>query len=258
MREVQPEINLLVSPIKEQPDLPRRHPARRSGRCPRGAVMTADQRAVRRLPAASTPSGDAEPGEREGGQAQPRQGRVGPPVVAALHLRARARSWTCPSSRSCRPAGRLGPDLEPPRRDPARSTRRGCGTWSACSCAPPTSQLRPHPWQPKRISFAPRATTSASPPGCSRSGCAAPAATCSACCPSSTTPTPTRSAPTWPASSTPSAPGGPGRGNPARRSAAPPFRPGTCSPASKGTWTSSPTTCGCTTASSARRRSSPR
>ena len=37
--------------------------------------------------------------------------------------------------------------------DRRRSTRRGCATWSGMLLRSPDVQLRPHPWQPKRISF---------------------------------------------------------------------------------------------------------
>ncbi len=90
-----------------------------------------------------------------------------------------ARSWTCPSSRSCPPAWTTGtasgPGATASRHPRAAAARRG-----AHAARSPDVELRPFPWQPKKYASPRRATTSACRPGCSRSGCAAPGATCSA------------------------------------------------------------------------------
>ena len=115
----------------------------------------------------------------------------------------------------------------------------------------PDVQLRPHPWQPKRISFSNEGNDLGVPArvfpqwlrctGCDMLGLLSqfdytnthPFRTDLACFEHTKCT---------------------GRPAQARRPAAPPFRPGTCSPAREVTWMSSPTTCGSTAASSARRR----
>ena len=217
MREVQPEINLLVSPCGRTSSISSR-PARRSG-FPRDAVS---EPAVRRVPA-GRPAGRPGPGRGEIRQAQPRQGGVGPPVHAAVHLRARARSWTFLSSRSCRPGWTTGTGSGGAATRYPGSGHPGCWTSSGCTCARPEPSSGRTRGSRSGTSSPARATISASRRGCSRSGCAARDATCSGCCPSSPTPTPIRSAPTWPASSTCAAPAGrrAAQGGPAHRRAGP-------------------------------------
>ena len=79
-------------------------------------------------------------------------------------------------------------------------------TWSGCTSARRSTRCGRSRGSPSRLAAPPRATTSASRRGCSRSGCAAPAATTSARCPGSPTPTPTRTAPTSHSSATRTAP----------------------------------------------------
>ena len=145
------------------------------------------------------------------------------------------------------------------RRDgiPRRSTRRGCGTWSGCTCAPPTSQLRPHPWQPKRNSVQQRGQRSRRP------GPGVPAVAALHRLRHARPAVPVRLHQHPPVPHRPgllraraSAPGG--RGAPrkaARRTAVPARYLLACA---TGTWTSSPTTCGCTAAGRARRPRFPR
>ncbi len=103
----------------------------------------------------------------------------------------------------------------------------------------PDVQLRPHPWQPKRISFSSEGNDFGVPSrvfpqwlrctGCDMLGLLSQFDY------TNTHPFRTR----------------------VKRPAAPRCRPGTCSPARKATWTSFPMTCGSTMARSARRRRSP-
>ena len=203
-----------------------RRPVRRRWELPEeSASMTDETRFVYDAAQRGRPARRRGAGGREGDQAQPRQGRLGPPVIAALHLRPRRDHGPAPVHDHADRAGRLGPDLAPPRRDPAQIH------------APRLREVVPHaPALPGRPAAPAPVAAEADQPlhrgqrprrarrGCSRSGCAAPAATCSACCRSSTTPTPIRSAPTWPASSTPSAPGASRRrpqGGPPHRGAGP-------------------------------------
>ena len=232
MREVQPEINLLVSPIKENL-IYLAPPGSPQWEFRRGGVVTALRRFARTTPPRPVdPLGDADAGEREVGSSTtgPRSGRAARRRCSTPT--APARSWTCPSSRSCRPGSTTGTgsgaaargsrSIHAPRlRDVVRMHLRS-----------PDVQLRPHPWQPKRNSFSNEGNDLGVPArvfpqwlrctGCDMLGLLVAVRLHA---------TPTRSAPTWPASSTRSAPGGPAQ---ARRPAAPPFRPGTCSPARRG------------------------
>ena len=68
--------------------------------------------------------------------------------------------------------------------DPDRSSRRGCGTWCACTCGPQVDAAAPVPVAAEAERVRPtKAPTSASRRACSRSGCAAPDATTSAAVP---------------------------------------------------------------------------
>ena len=110
---------------------------------------------------------------------EPGQGRLGPSVVAALHLRSRRDHGPAGVLGDAGRARRLGADLEAARVHPDH--RR----------AAPAQRRAPAPRPPgRRAASVPvateaerirqrRRTTSASRRGCSRSGCAAPAATTS-------------------------------------------------------------------------------
>ena len=140
---------------------------------------------------------------RERHQAQPRQGRLGPSVVAALHLRSRRRSWTCRTSRSCPPAWTTGTGSGR-RRDgiPAIHAPRLLEV-VRMMLGHQVEELRPFPWQPKTCAVLPRGQR----PG--RAGAGVPAVAAlhrlrlarrrSA---RSSTATPTRSGRTWRSSST--------------------------------------------------------
>ncbi len=263
MREVQPEINLLVSPLPERLFVVE----------PAGAPqweLPAEETTRDRL--VDDPGHDdlrvvgaAGPARRQRGRSgqEPGQGRLGPPVVAALHLRRRARSWTCRSSRSCPPGwttgSRSGGAAKRYRDHRGTTAAEGRPTapraaGAATAAVPVAAEGRAH--------VARRAPTSASRRGCSRSGCAAPAATSSGHCRGSATPTPTRSGPTWPRFEHVSCPGrGLTKGKTPERRARPgaarPCLPATCWPAPTATWTSSRTRCGSTAADPARKRRSP-
>ena len=182
----------------------------------------------------------------------PRSGRAARPRCCTPTVP--GRSWTCPSSRSCRPGSMTGTGSgTAARATRRRSTRRGCGTWSACTCAPLTCSSARIPWQPKRNSFSTEGNDLGVP------GPRVPAVAALHRLRHARPGVPVRLHQHPPVPHRP----GPLRARevprPRRRRArrpAPPCRPGTCSPARRATWTSSPTTCGSTAAGSARRPSS--
>ena len=180
MREVQPEINLLVSPIKENAVRVRARPARRSGTCrtEEDSMTAADDRRSRRPDAALDPLGDAEKEAEQGTKhnfAKVGSGRpssllytYGPGAIMDLPqftvmpagLDDWDRIWAAATASRTIHAPRL----------------RDVG---AHACSPPVRSCGPSRGSRRRTRTPPRATTSACLPGCSRSGCAAPAATCS-------------------------------------------------------------------------------
>ena len=211
MREVQPEINLLVSPIEGQLVY---HGAARHAAVgvPAGGRIVSQQtrRTSTTRPRPSTRS--ATRSRQQAKQAKHNRAKVGSGRPSALLYTYGPGAIMDLPQFTIMPTGlddwdRIWRAATATRR---RSTRPGCARWSGCTCARPDASSGRTPGSRSGSASPARAMTSACPPGCSRSGCAAPAATCSACCPSSATPTPTRSAPTWPASSTSGAPGGRG------------------------------------------------
>ena len=230
----------------------RSRPARRGGssRCRGGVAVTRD---AARRPGALDPLGDA---EAENGIAKHNRAKVG----SAARRRCctptgRGRSWTCPSSRSCPPGWTTGTGSGTAAKDiRRRSSRRGCATWCACTCARPSCSCARIPWQPKRTAFSNEGDDLGVPArvfpqwlrctGCDMLGLLPQFSY------TNTHPYRTDLARFEHAKC-------PGRGGRrARRPGAPRFRPGTCSPAPTATSTSSPTTCGCTAAATARRPSS--
>ena len=61
------------------------------------------------------------------------------------------RSWTCPSLRSCRPAWMTGSRSGSAATDVPTDPRAAAARRGAAALARRTSQLRPFPWQPKKI-----------------------------------------------------------------------------------------------------------
>ena len=128
---------------------------------------------------------------------EPRQGRLRPTVVAALHLRPRRDHGPARLLGHARWARRLGTDLEAARRRSPAIIEPRLLNVVRLHLGPQVDALRPFPWQPKTgRHVAKEGTDLGIPRGCSRSGSAAPAATSSARCHGSATPTPTRSDPT--------------------------------------------------------------
>ena len=77
----------------------------------------------------------------------------GRPSGAAVHLRPRGDHGPSPVHDHADRARRLGPDLASPRRRPAADPRAPAARGRCRLHLRSRTQLRPHPWQPKRLSF---------------------------------------------------------------------------------------------------------
>ena len=173
------------------------------------------------------PLADAEDGRGQ----EPRQGRLGPPVVAALHLRARRDHGPARVLGDAGRARRLGADLEAASRSSRRILEPRLLNVVRLHLGPQVDALRPFPWQPKKGAHVhggqrPRHPGTGVPAvvALHRLRLPRPAA------PVHATPTPTRSAPTSRSSPTRAVPGRGGQraGSTSASGRARPSPPSTC------------------------------